>query len=280
MQNISDPLKQHLAQEVTTLATCWKIMRKDGLVLGFTDHDSDIMYNAITYLAATAMGATAVTSALGLSVDNLEIEGMLSNDAIAENDILAGLYDYAQIDVFQVNYTDLSQTSLSLKTGWLGEITLRAGQFVGEVRGLSVHLQTTLGEVYTPSCRASFGDARCKFDISTLTVNGQVSAFADTIKITDTSRSENDGHFDYGIITFQSGLNTGISREIKRYQLQAFTLNEPLPFAVTAGDNYVAIAGCDKRFDTCVNRYNNALNFRGEPHVPGTDKLLKTSATR
>jgi uncharacterized phage protein (TIGR02218 family) len=68
--------------------------------------------------------------------------------------------------------------------------------------------------------------------------------------------------------------------EVREYRAKRFGLFLPMPHAIAIGDSYSAVAGCDKRFDTCVSRFNNALNFRGEPHVPGTDKLLETSATR
>ena len=280
MQTITETMQDALAKEVTTLATCWKVTRRDSTVMGFTDHDKTITVDGVAYLASAGMAATAVTSSLGLKVDNLEIEGLLNDDAIAESDLLAGVYDYAQIDVFMVDYTNPSGGQLHVKTGWLGEITMRGGQFIGEVRGLSAGLQTTIGEVYTPTCRARFGDARCAFSLASVTHAGTVTLADGRFAFTDAARTQGDGYFDYGIVTVTSGINAGQQREIKRYQGKEFTLAEPLAHPMQLGDGYSAIAGCDKRFDTCSARFNNAQNFRGEPHVPGTDRILKTAATR
>lgn len=280
MLNLPETLQASLARDVTTHATCWKVTRRDTHVQGFTDHDRPVTLEGTTYQASAGMGATAVTSSLGLKVDNLEIEGLLSDDAISESDILAGVYDYAQIDVYLVDYANPDAGAVHIKTGWLGEITLRGGQFTGEVRGLSAALQTTIGEVYTPSCRARFGDVRCGFTLSAVTHNGTVTTADGRFEFVDTARTQADGYFDYGILSVTSGINAGQQREIKRYQGKRFTLAEPLAQPLEVGDSYSAVAGCDKRFDTCATRFNNAKNFRGEPHVPGTDRMLKTSATR
>lgn len=280
MQTLSPALSSHLAQEVTTLATCWKLTRKDTTVMGFTDHDVDLVVDSVLYKARTGMTPTAVTSSLGLQVDNMDIEGLLSDDAIAEADVIAGKYDHAAVEVFLINYKDIAAGKLSLATGWLGEVTLKGQQFVAEVRGLSQKLQQTIGEIYTPTCRANLGDARCAKNLSSFTVTGTIDSIQSNERFYDAVRTEVPGYFSYGTITFTSGNNNGFTTEIREFSGGTFALFIPAPKELQVGDMYQAIAGCDKRLDTCIARFNNAVNFRGEPHVPGTDKLLETSATR
>lgn len=280
MQVLSESLATHIAQEVTTLATCWKVMRKDGVVLGFTDHDMDIVMDDVLFKASTGMTPTAVTSSLGLSVDNMDIEGLLNDDAIREQDVIAGKYDHAKVEVFLVNYQDVAAGKLSLVTGWLGEVTMKGQQFVAEVRSLSQKLQQTIGEVYTPTCRATLGDDKCKKNLAAFTVTGAITAQHTNERFADSGREEDSGYFSYGTITFTSGNNEGFTTEIRDFTNGTFTLFIPAPKTLQVGDTYEAVAGCDKRLDTCIARFNNALNFRGEPHVPGTDKMLETSATR
>lgn len=280
MQDISAGLAAHLTQEVTTLATCWSVTRKDGEAFYFTEHDCDIVVDGDTYLAASGMSASAVSSQAGLAVDNLEFEGILQAEAISEADILAGRYDHAEVTVFMVNYADTTQGKLHLKTGWLGEVTLRGGQFVAELRGLTSRLQQVIGETYTSSCRAQLGDARCKKNLSSFTVTGMVTGVETTYAFTDSARSELSNYFSYGLITFTSGTNDGISMEIRDFSNGRFGLFLPMPYAIEVGDTYTAVAGCDKSFDSCVGKFTNAVNFRGEPHVPGTDRILETAATR
>ncbi len=281
MKTISPQLKNHLTSEVTTLATCWKITRRDATVLGFTSHSAALIIDAIIYEAATGFTPSAIANSADLAVDNLEIEGMLSSDAIAEEDILAGLYDFAEIDIFQVNYADLSQGKLILRRGWLGEVRFSKSHFTAEVRGLTQRLAKTLGELYSPSCRAKLGDTRCKKLLGSFTISGAtVDSASDRQHFSDAALTQIAGYFNYGVVTFTSGANAGLSMEVKEYTPGKVTLVLPMPYTISAGDNYTIIAGCDKSFDTCVAKFNNAINFRGEPHVPGIDKLFQTSTTR
>jgi uncharacterized phage protein (TIGR02218 family) len=280
MRTLSPELAAHLAQEVTTLATCWNVTRRDGTVLGFTDHDANLTYQYVIYKARTGMTPTAVTSSLGLAVDNLDIEGFLNDESITQEEILAGKYDDARVEVFLVNYQNLAAGKIMLTSGWLGQVTLQGQQFVAELRGVSEKLQQTIGEVYSPTCRANLGDARCKKNLAAFTVTGTVSSVVSAERFRDVARSEVSGYFSYGTVTFTSGANTGFQTEIREFLNGDFSLFIPTPKLLQVGDGYQAIAGCDKRLDTCIVRFGNALNFRGEPHVPGTDKLLETSATR
>ncbi len=280
MQSISESLATHLNQEVTTLATCWKIMRADGVAYYYTDHDRDLVIEGDSYKAASLMSPSAVTSQLNLATDNLELEGMLTDDGLGEDDILSGKFDHARITIFIVNYADIVAGKLALKHGLLGEVSLKNGMFVAEIRGLSSVLQQTIGEVYTPSCRAKLGDGRCGVGLASFTVSGTITAVEGAHAFSDSARMEDHHYFAYGIISFTSGDNTGLSMEIREFFSSRFSLFLPMPHAVQVGDAYTAVAGCDKRFDTCIARFSNAINFRGEPHVPGTDKMMQTAATR
>lgn len=280
MKPISDELKTHLAGEVTTTAYLWKLTRRDGVVLGFTDHDASVVYDGVTYRSQEGFIPSAIESSSALNVDNMDIEGMLSSDAIAQEDVSAGLYDFAEISVSLINYADVSQGTLSLRTGWLGEVLLNDGAFTAEVRGLTQALSQTIGELYSKTCRASLGDARCKVDMAAYTVSGTVQTNATEKGFTDTNRNEQNGYFDYGKITFTSGTNQGVEMEVKEFRGGAFSMSLPLPHALENGDGYSVQAGCDRRVLTCQNRFGNVMNFRGEPHVPGLDTVLETSATR
>lgn len=284
MKDISVALAGHLAQEVTTLATCWKLSRRDGQIFGFTDHDADVVFEGVTYQAETGFSPSAVQNTADLRVDNLDMEGMLAAGSLTEADIHAGLYDFASIDVFMVNYKDLTQGALRLRRGWLGEVALGQHAFVAEVRGLTQKLSQLMGELYSSSCRATLGDGRCKVALAAHTVDGVVS-MAGEMGFSDAGRSEATGLFNFGKVTFSSGANAGISMEVKEYVLQpglggTFSLVLPLPYSVQAGDAYQVSKGCDKTLASCSGRFNNVVNFRGEPLVPGLDRMLETAGTR
>jgi uncharacterized phage protein (TIGR02218 family) len=284
MKTISTTLKNHISGEVTTLAMCWKLTRRDAVVLGFTSHDRDIVFEAVTYKAATGFTPSAIENSAALNVDNLDVEGMLADGSITEADIMAGKYDFAEIEIFQVNYADLTQGALKLRRGWLGEVSFHKNSFVAEVRGLTQRLSQRIGELYSPSCRATLGDSRCKVSMAAHTVTGSVTSAISAQECMDSTRSEATGLFNFGTITFTSGDNSGLSMEIKEYFLQSgdgrMILALPMPYAISIGDNYSMTKGCDKTASICHSRFNNVLNFRGEPAVPGMDRMLETAGTR
>lgn len=285
MKTISTALAAHLAGEVTRLAMCWHIKRTDGVEMGFTNHDRDLVVDGLTYFAASGFTPSAIANSDSLNVDNLEIEGMLSSGHIQEPDVMAGRYDFAELTVFYVNHADISQGKLRLKRGWLGEVRLQGGRFVTEVRGLTQRLSQTIGQLYSPSCRAMFGDAQCKVSLASHTFTGTVSATTNAQHFTDSAMSQPSGVFDGGTVSFSSGDNAGLKMEVKEYVFTSgiggvFTLALPMPFSIAAGNGYTAVQGCDKTFSTCKTRYGNAINFHGEPHVPGIDRILETAGTR
>lgn len=285
MKQISVALEAHIANEVTTLATCWKLTRRDSVVSGFTDHDTDIVYDGLTYKAATGFTPSAVENSASFTVDNLDIEGMLSSGGITEADIFAGKYDFAGIEIFQVNFMDLTQGTLKLKRGWLGEVSLYKQQFVAEVRGLTQRLSQTIGDLFSPSCRATLGDARCKINLAGHTVTGSVTTAVSNQEFLDSARSEVSTIFSFGLLTFTGGLNNGLSMEIKEHVHSVaaggrFILALPMPYSIAAGDSYSLSKGCDKTIASCHGRFNNVVNFRGEPHIPGIDRMLETAGTR
>jgi hypothetical protein len=151
METISAALAQHLAGEVTTMATCWRITRRDGVVLGFTDDVRDLEVDGLTYEAASGYIRTAIRGTADLSVDNLEVESVFSDDGITEEDLRTGKYDFAEVRMFLVNYENLAQGILKLRRGWLGEVVIRDGMYVAELRGMTQKLQMAVSTRSRPT---------------------------------------------------------------------------------------------------------------------------------
>lgn len=279
MRSASSPLNAHLAGEVTSLAICWQLTLVGGAIMGFTDHTSDITFNSQLYKAATGFAPTSIETQDQFSVDNLDVAGILDSSAITEADIMAGKYDFAEILIFMVNVTDLTQGSIIHRRGWLGEVSLRNGQFIAEVRGLAQKLQQNIGELFSPTCRAVLGDSRCKVALAGFTASGSVSTVTSRQVFISNAMTQAAGYFSGGEVQWLTGANAGRRMEVKEFSNKQFTLVLPMPNAITAGDTFNAIAGCDKTFTTCYSKFSNAVNFRGEPSVPGMDKMLSTAAT-
>lgn len=279
MRPILPILKDHLSCEVTTIVTCWKLSLIDGRVMGFTDHTSDLNIDSVLYIAASGFSPSAIENKDSFAVDNLDISGILDSSAITEEDIINGIYDFAEVEVFQVNYNDLESGKIIELRGWVGEISIKGNRFIAEIRGITQKLQQNIGELYSPSCRAIFGDSCCKLNENDFSLTDIVSNSTDRQTFTANNAIQAAGYFTAGEIEWLSGDNGGRRMEVKEFFDKQFTLALPMAKNIKEGDKFKAIAGCDKSFTACCNKFNNAVNFRGEPYVPGMDKVLATAAT-
>lgn len=276
MRTIPTALANALLAQTATLCTIWKITRTDSTVLRVTDHDRDLVVSGQTYLAALGYSASAIRTVAGLGANNLDIEGILDAAAITDADLRAGRWDHAAVRVSVVDWSNPAGGVLLLRAGWLGQVEIARGEFRAELLGLSRAFDGTVGEVYQPTCRASLGDARCGVDLGPLTVTGTIDADAsDRRTLVDSARTESAGTFDFGLLTWTSGANDGLAMEVRVSTVGGIELQLPMPYAVASGDAYSLTPGCDGLFATCRDRFANVLNFRGEPHVPGTDQLLR-----
>ncbi|MBL6853125.1 MAG: DUF2163 domain-containing protein, partial [Alphaproteobacteria bacterium] len=166
MKTLPAGMQSHLDSGATTLCWCWKLTRRDGATLGFTDHDEPVAFDAQTYAAVTGFTASEVQSTLGLAVDNLTVTGALDSEALNEADLAAGLYDDAAIEIWRVNWATPAQRVL-MRKGNLGEVKRGRTGFSAEVRGLAHRLGQPKGRVFAYACDADLGDARCTKNIAT-----------------------------------------------------------------------------------------------------------------
>jgi len=271
----------HIAGITTSLATLWKITRTDGVVLGFTDHDEDIVYDGVTYTASTGFSATAIDSSSDLKVENLEIDSVLDSSEISNEDLRQGLYNNARIDVYFINYKDTSQGVIYMRRGFLGEVRVSRLGFTAELLGLVSKLELKIGDIYQASCRADLGDSACKVSINSYKFSGTVSTVTNSRRaFTDSSRTETDAYFNFGLLTWKTGNNAGKSIEVKTYTLstKALELYTVTSDDIQVGDTYTIFAGCDRKFDTCKNKFDNLINFQGEPKLPGGDYILEPAS--
>jgi len=178
---IGATLQAFLSQPYQTVATCWQCTLKSGTVLGFTDHDQDIVFDlgdgagSVTYMATTGYTRSDIAGASDLSVDNLEIAGMLQSPSITEADLYAGVWDFAQIKIFALNWQDTTMGALILRVGWLGEVTVGRNAFKAEMRGLTQAYSRTIGELTGPSCRNKLGDSQCAVNLAPFTATFTVT---------------------------------------------------------------------------------------------------------
>ncbi len=281
MKFIPPALQAHLDDGTTTLAWCWRITRADGVVLGFTDHDKVLSFGGTDYEPESGLAASEIRSGSDLSVDSQDAEGALTSDRITETDILDGRWDNALVDVWRVNWQTPAQRVL-LRRGSIGELRRGRTAFVAEVRSMAHVLGQTLGRVYQGTCDAALGDGRCRVDLNN-------PAFSSRGVVMDPIRDRSfkalglggfaNGWFAFGFLEWFAGPNAGRTAEVIMHEVSSgvvtITLLEAPVLAVTSRDSFTIRAGCDKRAETCAAKFANILNFRGFPHIPGQDTVIR-----
>lgn len=272
-------LYAHLATGTTTACRAWAVTRRDGVVFGFTDHDRDFAFEGISFRADTGLTARALQQTTGLSVDNSEAIGALSDASVTEADILAGRFDGAQVRAWMVNWANVADRVLQFR-GSFGEISRSGGAFQAELRGLAEVLNQPQGRVYQRTCSAVLGDGECKFNVGQLgyvaereveaVVERRVFRFGSFLGF-------DDRWFERGRLVVLTGAAAGLSGVIKNDRLagaaREIELWQALGLELAPGDMVRFEAGCDKRAESCRVKFNNFLNFRGFPHIPGEDWL-------
>ncbi|MEX5599835.1 DUF2163 domain-containing protein [Pseudophaeobacter sp. C1-32P7] len=280
MAGPSQPFLDHLATGVTTLCRAWGLTCRDGEFFGFTDHDCDLAFDGMTFKAGSGLTARTLQQATGLSVDNTEALGALSDTTLRAEDIEAGRFDPADVRCWLVNWQDLSLRWLQFR-GSIGELRRAGSAFEAELRGLSEALNRPLGRVYQKPCSAVLGDDTCRFDLD-------LPGYSETRAIErneegrlfyweDLAGFEPDW-FTRGRLTVLTGAAEGLWSAIKQDRSDAtgrlIELWEPLRAPVAPGDLLRLDAGCDKRMETCRLKFDNLINFQGFPDIPGEDWVM------
>ncbi|GGH26015.1 phage conserved hypothetical protein BR0599 [Cribrihabitans marinus] len=281
MGGMDAAFRAHVESGLTTLARCWAVTRTDGRQFGFTDHDADLHFEAIRFRADSGLTALALQQSTGLSVDNTEALGLLSDASVTEADIEAGRFDGAEVRAWLVNWADPAVRWLQFR-GTIGELRRKGAAFEAELRGLTEVLNRPQGRTYQKPCTAVLGDGSCRFSLDTPGFSTERP-----LEVVEDRRifrwAEMDdfepGWFQRGRLSVLDGPAAGLWSSIKQDRIlsdgaREIELWEPIRAEVSAGDMVRLEAGCDKRMETCRLKFNNLLNFQGFPDLPSEDWVM------
>ncbi len=281
MKTLPAGLQAHFDTGTTTLAWCWRLTRSDGKVFGFTDHDLPLTFDGTTFEPESGFTASEIRTGSDLSVDAQDAEGVLTSATITETDILDGRWDNAEVEIWRVNWQDTSQRVL-MRRGAIGQVRRGQVQFVAEMRSLAHVLNQTVGRTFQATCDAALGDARCGVNLNDPAFKGAgtvVTVVGDRSFTVSGLSAFADGWFALGTLTWTAGANAGRKAEVLTHEVGAtdvtITLQESPVLAIAVGDTFDIAAGCDKRFETCRDKFANAVNFRGFPHIPGQNTVIR-----
>ncbi|WP_299657485.1 DUF2163 domain-containing protein [uncultured Tateyamaria sp.] len=280
MSGQSEEFLAHAGTGVTTLCRAWAILRTDGKTFGFTDHDTPLNFDGIEFRADTGLSAAALAQSTGLSVDNTEALGALTDASVREDEIEAGRFDNAEVRAWMVNWAKPDVRWLQFR-GSIGELRRSGGAFHAELRGLTEALNRPLGRIYQKPCTAVLGDGSCGFDLSQpgYVFEGQPDRVIDNrVFEWDDLAGFEPRWFSRGRLDVTSGNAAGLWGMIKRDAFEdgvrRIELWEAVRGQMNRADAVRLTAGCDKRFDTCRLKFNNLLNFQGFPDLPSDDWMM------
>lgn len=258
--------------ELTSAGLCWRLERMDGAGLALTSHDIPLESEGVRFEPAPGIVPASVTRSLGLDAHSGEVAGALSTDALDEADLAVGRWNGAEVRLTVVDWQEPELDPIQLIAGELGSVSIDGGSFSADLVGAAAKLEQSVCPATSAECRAQFGDKQCRVDLSGRAMRATVVASSEGALTLD---SAVDGRFVLGRLRYISGANCGLTSVILTAEGSTVQVRD-LPHATVEIGCVVELReGCDKRLETCVSRFANAMNFRGEPHLPGNDLLTR-----
>jgi uncharacterized phage protein (TIGR02218 family) len=264
-----------LAGPLTSSAYGWRLERRDGVTLGFTSHDRAVELDGLILRASPGMMPSSIVESIGLDVDGLDVRGAMTADAIRADDLSAGKWDAARLSIFLFDWMNPSVGVRMLAVGELGAITHSGNEFDAEFKGPAAKLDRAVAPYTSPGCRADFCDADCGLNAARFTHQVQILSVNDSAITVSAPLPGTPENFAFGKIRWLDGPNCGLWSDILTTSAASIQLIAPPPFLALPGNQVELAEGCDKTITTCGTRFGNAVNFRGEPYLPGNDILTR-----
>ncbi len=264
------------SQSLETVAVWWRIERRDGVTLGFTSHDRDLVFAGLRHRTAPGMVPSAVRRTATFEADSAEVTGALSHDAISEIDLSAGRFDGARVSVGLVDWETLETESLF--TGTIGAVGREGEQFSAELQSIKQGLNRQVVPRTSPTCRAEFCGEGCTLSAAHFSheaIIAEVSADRQSVRLDSLVNPE---RFEFGWHRTVDGPDAGIAMRIDTVEGDWLVLERPMSSVMDGGVRTIVREGCDNTLATCSSRFGNAVNFQGEPFLPGNDLLTRYPA--
>jgi uncharacterized phage protein (TIGR02218 family) len=262
------------AQDLETVATWWRILRRDGVTLGFISHDCDLWFDGVLHRAAPGMVPSAIRRSAGLDDDSAEVAGALSHDAVSAADLAAGRYDGARVRIGLVDWQTLERETIWV--GTLGAVTEEDGGFTAELASRKAELLRSAVPRTSPGCRAVFCGPGCNLNPGFFTHEGMLTHFDPRTGFATVACDTALELLSGGTLRWLDGPFAGETLRIYLDPDAGALVLDPAPQGeLPPGQRVILREGCDHRLDTCASRFGNAANFRGEPFLPGNDLLAR-----
>jgi uncharacterized phage protein (TIGR02218 family) len=261
------------SQALETVATWWRVDRTDGVTLGFTTHDADLWFDGVLFRASPGMLPASIRRSTGFDADSAEVDGAITSQDITQDDLVAGRYDGARVVVGLVDWETLE--TAAIYSGTIGTITEDAGGFTAELQSRKADLGRDPVPRTSPCCRADFCGLGCGLSAPRFTHEAVLSAQDAANNAVTISSDATTAQLMGGQLRWLDGPYAGLAMGIVGLAGTALVLDLPLDETLSPGTRAIVVEGCDHTLATCAGRFSNAINFRGEPFLPGNDLVVR-----
>ena len=255
------------------MATYWRLSRRDGVTLGFTTHDGDLWFENVLHRSAPGMVPASIRRSSGFEVDSAEVQGALSHEAISQVDLAAGRYDGASVVIGLVDWQSLERKAIY--GGTIGSVSQEAGDFTAELQSRKADLQRDPVPRTSPSCRAAFCGLGCGLSAARFTHEAVLIEQLGDGNAVSMACGVAPAALVGGMLRWLDGHYAGLEMGIVAVESDALILDSPIDVALPVGLRALVQEGCDHTLATCSNRFANAVNFQGEPFLPGNDMIVR-----
>lgn len=306
-------LDSQLNKEIMRLCYCYTIARTDGVTFNFTDHSESLQVDitgtgsgALTlFTPQDGVDSSAIERTQGLDATNYELKGIVSSEAITETDILAGRFKNAVITKYLVDWSVPWAGFLEKEVFQLASTTAGQTFFEAQVNTQKSRLSLARGRVLTYNCRHVFGSTECGKDLTAINEVTGASITTSTLSVKAVTEPRkrftfatnggldqyNVNDFQYGTVTFSTGLNAGLTFEIGSSTAPVqdpndLSLEASIKLSlfaganISVGDRFIAVQGCTKNRESCQTRFNNFVNYGGFPYMPNSDRVQQRPKVR
>ena len=265
------------------LATCWQLERTDGTILRFTDHSQELHIGGHLFTPTSGFSSSAKQKSSKLQPTNFEARGAIASESLVYEDLRAGKYRDAKITEYVVDWMYPWADAVVTAQYWIDTLTYNGEAWEAQVSSISERFKKPLGIVLSRNCRHTLGDSICRVDLE---ATGNYENFAVVTSVgsdplvdfsASAVSSTSDDYWKYGLVIWLTGENSGLEVEVRGYtdSGRVFQLRMPMPIAVSVGDVFNVTVGCDKLLQTCLDKFDNVINFGGFPAIPGNDAIVQ-----
>ena len=259
--------------DLETVATYWRLLRCDGVTLGFVTHDANLWFDGVLHVAAPGMMPAAIRRSSGFDDDSAEVDGAIVDDAITSDDLVCGRYDNATVVVGLVDWQTLEYQPIY--SGRIGNVTEQADSFTAQLQSRKADLKLDPIPRTSPSCRANFCGLGCTLSAPRFTHEAVLVSIDPTTNAVTLTCDAAPALLVGGTLRWMDGPYAGLAMGIMSLGTAGLVIDSPLDFTLTSGMRAQVLEGCDHTLQTCSTRFGNAINFQGEPFLPGNDLIVR-----